>query len=219
MGGVVNPVTRQGGVGHIGGEHSFWGMIPPKSRVAETLAHATATVSRTEVEDGSVASYLNLVGTTHPVGSVAYKLMRVAAGVEDLTFSVQPKSEWDICGGIALLVATGKRYSRLGGNPVKFNQLRPLIASGAVAGNRRLVLEFLQKYTMLRHGYGGALASNGKPRTTDSRPWPWGASLRGSSEHSPRSNFGAKVSVTSSRDGFGTGFIPGLTSGAFCGTE
>jgi len=159
MGGVVNPV-----MGHIGGEHSFWGMIPPKLRVAETLAHATATVSRTDVEDGSVASYLNLVGTTHPVGSVAYKLMRVAAVAEDLTFSVQPKSEWDSCGGVALLVASGKGYSRLDGNPVKFNQLRPLIASGAVAGNRRLVLEFLQKYSMLRHGYGGALASNGKAR-------------------------------------------------------
>ena len=25
-----------------------------------------------------------------------------------------------------------------------------------------------------------------KPRTTDLRPWLWGASLRGSSEHSPR---------------------------------
>ena len=154
MGGVVNPVTSEGGVGRIDGEHSFWGLMPPKSRVADTLAHATATVSRTEVEDGSVTSYLNLVGRTRPVGSVAYKLMRVAAGVEDLTFSVQPKSEWDICGGVALLVATGKRYSRLDGNPVKFNQLRPRIASGAVAGNGRLVLEFLRKYSMSRCTFG-----------------------------------------------------------------
>jgi len=28
--------------------------------------------------------------------------------------------------------------------------------------------------------------TGGKPRTTDLRPWLWGASLRGSSEHSPR---------------------------------
>ena len=58
--------------------------------------------------------------------------MRVAAGVEDLTFSVQPKSEWDICDGVALLAATAKVYSRFDGNPVKFNQMRPRITSGAV---------------------------------------------------------------------------------------
>jgi len=152
LGGVVNPVTSQGGVGRIGGEYFFWGMTPAKSRVAETLSDATATVSRTEVEDGSVVSYLKLVGTTYPVGSVAYKLMRVAAGVEDLTFSVQPKSEWDICGGVALLAATDKVYSRFDGNPVKFNQMRTRITSGAVAGDQRLVSEFLQRYSRLREG-------------------------------------------------------------------
>ncbi len=151
LGGVVNPVTSEGGVGYVGGEYSFWGMTPPKLQTAETLSDATATVSRTEVEDRSIVSYLRLVGTTYPVGSVAYKLMRVAAGVEDLTFWVQPKSEWDICGGLALLEATGKVYSRLDGNLVKFNRMSPRITSGAVAGDRQLVMEFLQRYSSLEN--------------------------------------------------------------------
>ena len=39
--------------------------------------------------------------------------MRVASGAEDLTFSVQPKWEWDLCGGVALLVARGLAFERI----------------------------------------------------------------------------------------------------------
>ena len=144
LGAVMNPITNEGGVARVGGEASFWGLVP-KPNAPRDLDAASVCVSRSEVEDGSVLPYLSLVGSVRPVGSVAYKLLRVAAGVEDLTFSVQAKSEWDICGGVALLAATGKAYYRLDGQPNRFNQRSTRIRCGAVAGSSPLVSTFLER--------------------------------------------------------------------------
>lgn len=144
LGGVINPVTNEGGVGSIEGESTFWGLVP-KTNTAQILSGASACVSRSEVEDGSVKPYLSLVRSARPVGSVAYKLLRVAAGIEDLTFSVQSKSEWDICGGVGLLAATGKTYYRFDGRPNRFNQPSTRIRCGAVAGASPLVSTFLER--------------------------------------------------------------------------
>ena len=93
-----------------------------------------------------MTAYLPLVGTVRAVGSVAYKLLLVAAGIDDFTFSVQPKSEWDICGGVGLLQAAGKVYRRCDGLPVRFNQPQVRIKSPAVAGPAVLVEQFIAHY-------------------------------------------------------------------------
>jgi len=142
MGGVINPASGEGGLGVLGGPVEFWGglkQIPSPANLSE----ACAIISRTESEDGSVLPFIHLVGSLIPVGSVAYKLMRVAAGHNHLTFSSQPKSEWDICGGVALLNAAGKVYRRFDGKPVRFNQMDTRIRSGAVAGEVAIVNQFL----------------------------------------------------------------------------
>lgn len=148
LGGILNPATGEGGVGGAGGPVTFWGIAEAEG-APRTLDGAMACVSRSEIEDGSIAPFLGLVGKTRPVGSVAYKLLRVAAGLEDLTFSVQPKSEWDICGGVVLLHATGKTYRRLDGEPVVFNQPATRIQSGAVAGSAALVDAFVEAYMQI----------------------------------------------------------------------
>jgi len=148
-GGIINPVSGEGGVGAAGGDVRFWGLTP-RPTAARTLDNATASVSRSESEDRSVAPYLDLVGTTRPVGSVAYKLLRVAAGVEDLTFSVQHKSEWDICGGAGLLAAAGKVYRRFDGRPLHFNRPDTRVRSGAAAGPEALVDELIQHLSTRR---------------------------------------------------------------------
>jgi len=142
---VVNPITGEGGLGAVGGPSESWG-FPPAKTAATSLDAAVASVSRSETEDGSAQPFFSLVGTTRPVGSVAYKLLRVAAGLEDLTFSVQPKSEWDICAGVGLLEAAGKVYWRLDGKPVRFNQRDTRLRSGAVAGPSELVRLFRALY-------------------------------------------------------------------------
>jgi myo-inositol-1(or 4)-monophosphatase len=144
-GAVLNPITGEGGLAVVGGPAEFWG-FPPAKALATALDEAVASVSRSETEDGSVQPFLSLVGTTRPVGSVAYKLLRVAAGLEDLTFSVQPKSEWDICGGVGLLASRGLVYQRLDGIPLRFCQPDPRVRSGAVAGPLPLLRSFERPY-------------------------------------------------------------------------
>ncbi len=139
-GGVVNPAASMGAVS--GTDHA-WMQWPARSEPAPpppaSLSDATASISRTETEDGSIAPFVELVGRVRHVGSVANKLMRVACGAEDLTFSVQPKWEWDLCGGVALLAARGLAFERLDRAPVRFNQPDLRVRSGFVAGPPSLV--------------------------------------------------------------------------------
>jgi myo-inositol-1(or 4)-monophosphatase len=140
-GGVYNPATREGGVAS-GGAAVFWG-LPPALPPAPSLSAARASVSRTELEDGSARPFLG-AARCEPVGGCAYKLLRAAAGVEHLTFSVQPKSEWDVCGGVALLEAAGKAYRRLDGAPNRFNRPDTRIRCGAAGGDPALVARMIE---------------------------------------------------------------------------
>jgi myo-inositol-1(or 4)-monophosphatase len=142
VGGVINPASGEGGLGEVGGKVEFWGGLRSRPVIIE-MSESVTSLSRTEVEDGSVERLVGLLGSTRPVGSVAYKLLRVAAGQDDLTLSVQPKSEWDICGGVALINGVGKEYRCLDGNRVRFNQRDTRVRSGAVAGDRKLVSQFI----------------------------------------------------------------------------
>jgi len=146
---VVNPMTGEGGTWVAGGPPVFIGLIARPA--PSSLAEADAIVSRTESEAGDLADLRKLVGATRPVGSVAYKLLRVAGGADALTYSVLPKNEWDVCGGVGLLEAAGRAYLRLDGDPVVFNQPVPRILSGAVAGPRPLA-ESLRRALVLRLG-------------------------------------------------------------------
>jgi fructose-1,6-bisphosphatase/inositol monophosphatase family enzyme len=137
-GGVVNPAAGIGAVTGTDGSSVQWPARPMRSAPRD-LSEATASVSRTETEDGSIAPFLDLVGRVRKVGSVANKLLRVACGIDDVTFSVQAKSEWDLCGGVALLVSRGLKFARLDGLPVAFNQPDTRIRGGFVAGPRDLV--------------------------------------------------------------------------------
>ncbi len=143
-GGIYNPISGEGGVGSLKTGCKFWGIQSAPAN-AKTLSEATASVSRTEVNDGSIQPYLAFVHQAKPIGSVAYKLLRVAAGMDDLTFSVQPKSEWDICAGVGIIQASGKIYQRLDGLPIRFNQASTRIRSYTFAGPSNLVKELIGK--------------------------------------------------------------------------
>jgi len=56
------------------------------------------------------------------VGSVAWKLARVAAGLADATWTLCPKHEWDIAGGVALVRAAGGTVFGLDGKAPRFNR-------------------------------------------------------------------------------------------------
>jgi myo-inositol-1(or 4)-monophosphatase len=146
---IVNPMTGERG-SWVDGEPPVFEGLAARS-VPESLDLAEAIVSRTETEAGDLAGLGTLVGSTRPVGSVAYKLLRVAAGADALTFSLRPKSEWDICGGAGLIAASGRVYLRLDGAPNAFNRPDPVIRSGAVAGPSALA-EALRRALVARLG-------------------------------------------------------------------
>jgi fructose-1,6-bisphosphatase/inositol monophosphatase family enzyme len=75
--------------------------------------------------------------TPVPVGSVAYKFGLVAAGQAEATFTPQPRNEWDICGGVAIVVAAGGRCTNGAGEPYRFNRRDPLHI-GVCATNGRI---------------------------------------------------------------------------------
>lgn len=75
-----------------------------------------------------------------PVGSIAYKLGLVAAGLADATFSLGPKSEWDIAAGVLLVSEAGGIVTNAFWDRIVFNQLdvivNGVIASTSAAHNR-----------------------------------------------------------------------------------
>jgi myo-inositol-1(or 4)-monophosphatase len=66
------------------------------------------------------------------VGSIAYKLALVAAGKADATFSLGPKSEWDVAAGALLVTEAGGIVTNNYQRKLIFNQERVLI-DGIVA--------------------------------------------------------------------------------------
>ena len=70
-----------------------------------------------------------------PLGSVAYKFAKVAAGEAEATFTPQPRNAWDIAGGVAIVEAAGGRTSDCDGAPFRFDLPSPLAERGVCATN------------------------------------------------------------------------------------
>ncbi|KEF33204.1 inositol monophosphatase [Deinococcus sp. RL] len=69
-----------------------------------------------------------------PSGSIALKLARIAGGEADVTFSMSPRSEWDLAGGHALLRALGGDLRRRDGRAIRYNAPRPHLEQGILGG-------------------------------------------------------------------------------------
>ena len=74
-----------------------------------------------------------------PSGSIALKLARIAAGEADVTFTMSPRSEWDICAGDALVRASGGLLRRRDGRGIRYNSPRPSLEQGIVGGRPEAV--------------------------------------------------------------------------------
>ena len=78
-----------------------------------------------------------------PMGSVAYKLARIAAGLNDATFTLVPKNEWDVAAGWLLVEAAGGSVVDKDGRIRAFNQPNPLLP-GLFAANQNLLTNLLK---------------------------------------------------------------------------
>jgi len=126
-GGVLNPATNELFLGSRETGVEINGEPCPPRRCLE-LAKAVVLASRTEVGCGLWNRYRESPFSVHSVGSVAYKLALVAAGRADATWTLAPKHEWDVAGGVALIEAAGGFAATPDGRALQLNQPRPWLA-------------------------------------------------------------------------------------------
>lgn len=140
-GGICNPATREIFVGARGLGVTYNGQPARVSSKAE-LAAATILASRSETKRGEWKQFERENFNIQPMGSVAYKLALVSAGLADATFTLVPKHEWDVAAGAALVESAGGFVRTLENQPLRCNQISPLI-SGLVAGGIGLQKQLL----------------------------------------------------------------------------
>jgi len=129
-GGICNPATGELFVGAFGHGVTL-NDRPVRMRALDTLEGCEVLASRSEVQRGEWQA-ADAPFRVRPMGSVAYKMALVAAGLADATWTLTPKNEWDVAAGAALLRAAGGVVATLDWREPAFNgrdtRLRGLIA-------------------------------------------------------------------------------------------
>jgi myo-inositol-1(or 4)-monophosphatase len=117
---------------------------PARGREIDRLEGVEVLASRSEVNRGEWQRFDDAPFDVKPMGSVAYKMALVGAGLADATWTLVPKHEWDVAGGAALVVAAGGEVWRLDGSEPRFNQPKPKFDGlfAASAGLRGAIEEF-----------------------------------------------------------------------------
>jgi myo-inositol-1(or 4)-monophosphatase len=130
-GGIFNPATDETFLGAIDSGVTYNGK-PAQPSQRKTLDGALVLASRSEVKRGEWKAFESAPCKIRPMGSVAYKLGLVSAGLADITFTLTPKNEWDVVAGAALVQSAGGFASTLDKAALTANHRDPLL-SGLLA--------------------------------------------------------------------------------------
>ena len=125
VGGVHNPATGEMFLGSLEDGVTLNGQ-PAGVRECKRVDQAVVLASRSEVGRGEWDHLQNAPFQVTAIGSVAYKLARVAAGLADATWTLVPKHEWDVAAGVALVRAAGGMVMTPDGRFPLFNRSEPL---------------------------------------------------------------------------------------------
>lgn len=147
-GGILNPASGELVLGSVETGVTYNGA---PARVTEPTSTAAVTVlaSRSEIKRGEWERFEAARFEVKPCGSVAYKLALVAAGRADATWTLVPKSEWDVVAGTALVRAAGGRVTLADGTEPAFNKAEPLFPDYLAAGPS-VVRSFLEEWSERR---------------------------------------------------------------------
>jgi myo-inositol-1(or 4)-monophosphatase len=140
-GGISNPATKETIIGALDCGVQYNGR-PAGPSQRTSLKGSVILASRSEVKRGEWQQFQSADYQIRPMGSVAYKLALVAAGLADITFTLTPKNEWDVAAGAALVQSAGGFVSTLENTPLKCNRKNPLL-SGLLASGPFLREELL----------------------------------------------------------------------------
>jgi myo-inositol-1(or 4)-monophosphatase len=132
-GGICNPATNETIIGAVDAGVSYNGKpAHPSQRTA--LEGSLILASRSEVKRGEWQQFQSGEYKIRPMGSVAYKLGLVSAGLADITFTLTPKNEWDVAAGAALVQSAGGFVATLDNAPLRCNNRNPLLTGLMASG-------------------------------------------------------------------------------------
>jgi myo-inositol-1(or 4)-monophosphatase len=146
-GGIYNPATKETILGAIDCGVIYNGK-PAQPTQRKTLPGSLILASRSEVKRGEWQQFQGGDYQIRPMGSVAYKLGLVAAGLADVTFTLTPKNEWDVAAGAALVTSAGGFVATLDNTPLRCNNRNPLLTGlmASAPGLREPLLSVLEKH-------------------------------------------------------------------------
>ncbi len=133
-GGICNPATGETFIGSIETGVTYNGKECFASKRAN-LEGALVLASRSEVKRGEWEAFNSAPFKVKPMGSVAYKLALVSAGLADATFTLTPKNEWDVAAGGALVLSAGGSVQTLENAPLLCNNRNPLLSGLITSGS------------------------------------------------------------------------------------
>ena len=138
---VEDGVPVAGGILSPGPDHLILGATghgvtlngePAACTDRSALSGALVLASRSEVKRGEWDRFFGTDISVRNMGSVAYKLGLVGAGLADATWTLVPKHEWDVAAGAAIVLAGGGILLTLEGKEPLFNRENPKL-TGFVA--------------------------------------------------------------------------------------
>ena len=132
-GGIYNPATKESFLGAIDCGVLYNGE-PARPSQRSGLEGALVLASRSEVKRGEWKQFEGGPFKIQAMGSVAYKLALVSAGLADITFTLTPKNEWDVAAGAALVASAGGFVSTLESTPLECNRKDPLLSGLLASG-------------------------------------------------------------------------------------
>ena len=169
LGVVINPITRElfygvvgQGIGYelLDEDYSFnYDHVELKKPyfISKEFSKPTVLVSKSEFSKYKLFDkepFWKNRYELYPIGSIAYKLALTAVGKAHFTVSLKPKSEWDICAGVALIQASsGISIDLIKQEEFSFNKENPY-DKGIISGNKDYIQELLKTHKeFLKHSF------------------------------------------------------------------
>ncbi len=146
-GGILSPTAGHRMVGSVDDGVKLDG-VPTRVTSCDRLEGALVLASRSEVKRGEWEPFFTTPISVRNMGSVAYKLACVGAGMADATWTLVPKHEWDVAAGAALVVAGGGAVFGPDGEEILFNQANPKLPGfvAAAGGLEAPLRDFLKEF-------------------------------------------------------------------------
>ena len=104
----------------------------------QDIKDASIVVSRSEHAKGLWNDYKSHFSSIKSIGSIAYKLGLAASSLYDITATVAPKNEWDICAGDCIINEAGGVMKKINGDSIIYNHKKTLVTDPIIATNSML---------------------------------------------------------------------------------